>query len=143
MSRKQLENIGIWMAVGPIRHPSSRRGCIGASNGGSTALKLEGKPEIHVNKPRCRHAFGLGPWTLRIPVWWTIRFRADVTAAAAAATIWRAVCQHREAWKWLRWMWKGPHQRIEGECLWMNYSNHHCGKSESAERGKGKEYCDG
>ena len=33
------------MAVRPIRHP---RGCIGASNGASTALKLPGKPEIHV-----------------------------------------------------------------------------------------------
>ena len=42
----RIENIEIpRMAVGPIRHP---RGCIGASNGASTAFKLEGKPEIHV-----------------------------------------------------------------------------------------------
>ena len=43
---QNVENIEIRrMAVGPIRHP---RGCIGASNGASTALKLPGKPEIHV-----------------------------------------------------------------------------------------------
>ena len=42
----EVENIEIpRMAVRPIRHP---RGCIGASNGASTALKLPGKPEIHV-----------------------------------------------------------------------------------------------
>ena len=40
----EVENIEIpRMAVRPIRHP---RGCIGASNGASTALKLRGKPEI-------------------------------------------------------------------------------------------------
>ena len=43
---KNVENIEIpRMAVRPIRHP---RGCIGASNGASTALKFPGKPEIHV-----------------------------------------------------------------------------------------------
>ena len=42
----EVENIEIpRMAVRPIRHP---RGCIGASNGASTPLKLPGKPEIHV-----------------------------------------------------------------------------------------------
>ena len=43
---KNVENIEIVKTASrPIRHP---RGCIGASNGASTALKLPGKPEIHV-----------------------------------------------------------------------------------------------
>ena len=43
---KNVENIEIVKTASrPVWHP---RGCIGASNGASTALKLPGKPEIHV-----------------------------------------------------------------------------------------------
>ena len=43
---KNVENIEfVKTASRPVWHPG---GCIGASNGASTALKLPGKPEIHV-----------------------------------------------------------------------------------------------
>ena len=43
---KNVENIEIVKTASrPVWHPG---GCIGASNGASTALKLPGKPEIHV-----------------------------------------------------------------------------------------------
>ena len=43
---KNIENIEIVkMASRPVWHLG---GCIGASNGASTTLKLPGKPEIHV-----------------------------------------------------------------------------------------------
>jgi hypothetical protein len=42
----EVENIEIVKTASrPVWHPG---GCIGASNGASTALKLPGKPEIHV-----------------------------------------------------------------------------------------------